>query len=226
MSEPENQSEPEMEEILASIRRIISEDNPESTESEADEEPEAEPSVEPLAAFGVEAPDEEPDEPEEPEAAPRAEDVVEESPGFEDVLDLTRVVNEDGSVVDLKADKAESDAEPKPQAEPQHQSLGAWPVATPAGSAPSGAEAAAGPLISEPTVQSATAVLAEAVRSVTSEPGSGPAEIIGGNRTLEMVVREALLPELKTWLDGNLAALVERIVREEIRKMVRRAENQ
>lgn len=221
MSEPENQSEPEMEEILASIRRIISEDNPESMDAEADEEPEAEASVEPLAAFGSVAPD---DKPEEPEPAPQAEDVVEESPGFEDVLDLTRVVNEDGSVVDLKADKASSEAEPKPQAEPK--TLGTGPSATPAGSARSAAEGAANPLISEPTAQSATAVLAEAVKSVTSDSGGGPAEIMGGNRTLEMVVREALLPELKTWLDANLGTLVERIVREEIRKMVRRAENQ
>lgn len=221
MSEPENQSEPEMEEILASIRRIISEDNPESTDVESDEEPEAEASVEPLAAFGSGAPD---DKREGPEAAPQAEDVLEESPGFEDVLDLTRVVNEDGSVVDLKADKASSEAEPKPQAEPK--TLGTGPSATPAGSARSAAEGAANPLISEPTAQSATAVLAEAVKSVTSDSGGGPAEIMGGNRTLEMVVREALLPELKTWLDANLPTLVERIVREEIRKMVRRAENQ
>jgi hypothetical protein len=35
-----------------------------------------------------------------------------------------------------------------------------------------------------------------------------------------------LTPELKAWLDANLAPLVEQIVREEIKKMVRRAEDQ
>ena len=48
---------------------------------------------------------------------------------------------------------------------------------------------------------------------------------IGSGRTLEEVVREALAPELKAWLDANLADLVERIVREEVKKMVRRAED-
>ena len=49
---------------------------------------------------------------------------------------------------------------------------------------------------------------------------------IGGGRTLEELVRTSLAPELKGWLDENLPDLVERIVREEIRKMVRRAEDQ
>ena len=44
-------------------------------------------------------------------------------------------------------------------------------------------------------------------------------------RTLEEVVRDALMPELKSWLDRHLPGLVERIVREEIKKMVRRAED-
>ena len=49
---------------------------------------------------------------------------------------------------------------------------------------------------------------------------------IGGGRTLEELVRTSLAPELKAWLDENLPDLVERIVREEVRKMVRRAEDQ
>ena len=48
---------------------------------------------------------------------------------------------------------------------------------------------------------------------------------IGDGRTLEDIVREALIPELKAWLDTHLAPLVEQIVREEIKKMVRRAED-
>ena len=44
-------------------------------------------------------------------------------------------------------------------------------------------------------------------------------------RSLEAIVREALVPEVKTWLESNLAPLVEQIVRDEIRKMAQRNDN-
>ncbi len=43
---------------------------------------------------------------------------------------------------------------------------------------------------------------------------------MGEGTSLEAIVREALVPEVKTWLETNLAPLVEQIVRDEIRKMV------
>ena len=260
MSEPEDQTEPEMEEILASIRRIISEDNPADTEEEAEFGPDDE------AALATDA---------------------------EDILDLTRVVNEDGSVVDLNADHAPADTQegppsvsepevdsasqpmsdlesvyaseqeadrreadtrmepdsspdaepgpdlepvldpepmPDPQPEPSAEAMSDIPTKAASGGeksdSPRPAASAMDTLISAPTVATATSVLADAVKTVTGEPGGGQSELAGGNRTLENLVREALLPELKSWLDANLATLVERIVREEIKKMVRRAENQ
>jgi cell pole-organizing protein PopZ len=39
-------------------------------------------------------------------------------------------------------------------------------------------------------------------------------------------VREALEPMLKEWLDANLQTIVERLVRQEIERMVRRAEEE
>jgi cell pole-organizing protein PopZ len=265
MSEPEDQTEPEMEEILASIRRIISEDNPADTEEEAEFGPDDE------AALATDA---------------------------EDILDLTRVVNEDGSVVDLNADHAPADTQesppsvsepevdsasqpmsdlesvyaseqeadtreadtreadtriepdsgpdaepgpdlepvldpepmPDPQPEPSAEAMSDIPTKAASGGeksdSPRPAASAMDTLISAPTVATATSVLADAVKSVTGESAGGQSELAGGNRTLENLVREALLPELKSWLDANLATLVERIVREEIKKMVRRAENQ
>ena len=48
------------------------------------------------------------------------------------------------------------------------------------------------------------------------------AAALGGERTLEEIVREALVPEVKAWLESNLSPLVEQIVRDEVKKMVRR----
>ena len=75
------------------------------------------------------------------------------------------------------------------------------------------------------TAAAATASLA-AVTKAAMANRQGGAVAIGGGRTLEELVRESLAPELKGWLDANLPDLVERIVREEIRKMIRRAEDQ
>jgi hypothetical protein len=44
------------------------------------------------------------------------------------------------------------------------------------------------------------------------------------DRILEQMVREALRPQLQEWLDQNLPTLVERIVRQEVRRMATRAE--
>ena len=106
MSDAENQGEPTMEEILASIRKIISEDSPETAEEAETEALELEPEPEP-----------EP-EPEEPEPEPEpvaAEPEPEPDEDEEDVLDLTQVVKDDGTVVDLHAEAPE----PEPVVEPE-----------------------------------------------------------------------------------------------------------
>ncbi len=43
---------------------------------------------------------------------------------------------------------------------------------------------------------------------------------LGEGTSLESIVREALVPEVKSWLESNLAPLVQQIVRDEIKKMV------
>jgi hypothetical protein len=43
-------------------------------------------------------------------------------------------------------------------------------------------------------------------------------------RSVEELVIELLRPQLKEWLDQNLAPLVERVVEQEIKKLARRAE--
>ena len=209
-AEDQAQGEPTMEEILASIRRIISEDAPEEEKEaqaedvEAAAEPEPDPEPEPQPE-----PEPEPEEP--PVEAPPAEDDGDD----DDALELTQMVAEDGSVVDLNAEReAREEVEDAPEIELEEQ-----PEPDP--------EPAAEPepddsLLSNAAQAAATSSLLDLARTADQQSISGLTD--GGSRTLEMLVRETLEPHLKTWLDDNLPVLVERIVREEIQKMVKRAE--
>ena len=46
-----------------------------------------------------------------------------------------------------------------------------------------------------------------------------------GNRTIEDLVKEVMRPMVKEWLDENLPDLTERLVRREIERLARRAED-
>jgi uncharacterized protein len=75
-------------------------------------------------------------------------------------------------------------------------------------------------LVSEEALAASTAALSQLAQSVsrTREPTPGQ------SKTVEEVVREAVEPMLKTWLDTNLPRIVERMVREAIDRVVRRVE--
>lgn len=75
-------------------------------------------------------------------------------------------------------------------------------------------------LVSSTTAQASTSALARLTRAVASEERPLP----GGGRTIEDLVIELLRPQLKEWLDNNLAPLVERVVEQEVKKLARRAE--
>src|SRR3546814_10983176 len=105
-SKPEAQNEPTMEEILASIRRIISEDEPQGGKP-ADEIPPATPP----AAAKAQA---------EPAAAAPAESALLAGSGADNILELTKMVAPDGSVVDLDAEP-EAHAEAPPAAGPDEE---------------------------------------------------------------------------------------------------------
>jgi cell pole-organizing protein PopZ len=181
MSDAKGQHEPSMEEILASIRRIIAEDNdaPEAgTEGEA-KAPAA--TAEPAPAA----------------AAPASED--------EDVLELTEVVEEE-PMADAPAPKAPTELELVAHSEPL----------------PPEDEAEEDRLISTASAAASVAALSQLVqrpRDRTSELPMGTVD-----RTLEDLIRELVRPLLKSWLDENLPLLVERLVRDEIGRLVREAQ--
>ena len=192
MDDPQTQQqEPSMEEILASIRRIISEDaaepDPDEPPPPPDEplEPEeldmpaVEPEPEPVVALEVE------DEPPPPEESFSVEPPPLEPAALEaddDILELTNVV--DG---------------PPPQ---------------PAGGFPSAGRYDDGDsLISDRTADLAQSALARLNGSGARVQADMP---IGDGRTVEDLVRELLKPMLREWLDANLPEIVERLVDREV----------
>ena len=207
MSDERQRIEPSMDEILASIRRIIAEDTARSPD---------------MPRLSAEA------EPSLVEATPATESEL------PDELLLTDMLDDDGSVVSL--------SEPSPPApaprltgpgEPAAAAARQWhePTFSRAPEEPAlrrteepalaVARAASQQLMSQERAQASAALLRELVRSVTQAKELS----LGGNPTLEALIREALHPLLRDWLDANLPALVERLVRAEIARVVARAED-
>lgn len=131
-----------------------------------------------------------------------------------DVLELTDVVREDGSV---------TKATPKPDAAPAS-------AAAPAMTMPevSQASPAADPFDALLSQEAANASQ-ERLKSLMSQaakpapqgfvPVSLESMAFRSGNTVEDLVMEALRPMLKQWLDANLPQLVERMVEREIRKI-------
>jgi len=195
MSAQPKANEPSMEEILASIRRIIADD-------EKPAAPPEEAAPEPVAL----APQPEP----EPE-------LIED-----DVLDLgaeaERVEEQPAAPVEVPPAEAPADdvdfAEPQAAAlpEPEPEPPRAQPQAyVPPPAPPPAVPMDMAALISDQTgaaVHNAFGALANTVLSNNA-------------RTLEDLVKDMLKPMLKTWLDDNLPAMVERLVRAEIERVAR-----
>ena len=192
MANPSTAHEPSMEEILASIRQIISEDG------EATAAPQLDAKAKP---------------PEEGESKRKgAAQSAAQDTAYPDTADA------DAYGDSMKPQPAESPAKLAPQ--PIHASSQAEPASRsdqqrprPAAQAQPGraARADADQLLS-----------AESDASVTSSFSALAHTILAQNaRTLEDLVTEMLRPMLRGWLDDNLPSLVERLVKEEIDRVSR-----
>jgi hypothetical protein len=184
---PENvksPSEPSMEEIIASISRIIT-----------DEKTSAEP----------------------------ARPVPEEK---SEILELTEIIDEDGSVPRIAPEAGRSERHP----------IGSAAATDPAAA---NATAQSGPsacrpeaeveprlelgrerILSSTTSGAAAAAFAQLGSLPRERRREGELPLGGVDRTLEDIVRDMLRPLLQTWLDENLPGVVERLVREEIARVV------
>jgi len=221
-----------MEEILQSIRRIITEDDKDGKK--------------PAEAKTNGA---------------KANDTKDEEVPGSDVFELTDMVKEDGTVVNVKTEaaaekdvlskidealapaakppeKPEVKAEPEPVAapavtpapviaaapEPAPVAPPPEPVATPAPvAAPAPAAATSESLLSE---EAAAASISAINKLKSAEQHAAPAPAVQApafrdGTTMEDLVTEMLRPMMKSWLDANLPQIVERIVEREVRKLTK-----
>jgi cell pole-organizing protein PopZ len=235
MVQPAKGQEPSMEEILASIRRIIADDDgakaqPAKPAETVAQQP-APPPPRPAPPPQVMAPPPPPVEPVVlPSVAPAAVDEADEFPApasfapepepepdvemSPDILDLTEQMTAEPPpaagfrTIDAELDIIFEETPAPPAVAVEPPALVDPPaVESPAWRAPQCEHS----LISAATsaaVDSAFNTLAQTV-------------LVQNGRTLEELVREMLRPMLKSWLDDNLPGMVERLVRAEIERVSR-----
>jgi len=224
MSQAAKAQEPSMEEILASIRRIIADDDA-NKPAKRPEPAVAKPP--PVAAVPARPAPPPPPPPPPPAAANKQSDI-------------------DAMLADLDKPKPAPKAEPPKPAPPQNdvldltEAMAAPPPTTPP-PAPTfrtiegdsdvvfADRVPEKPRVEEPRRPPAPQPLPDVglvshatAAAVDSAFNSLAATVLGQNaRTLEDLVKEMLRPMLKSWLDDNLPGLVERIVRAEIERVSR-----
>lgn len=229
-----------MEEILASIRRIISDDDT----SRKDAKPqaaleEAPPPPAPRATAPATA------EPRKARLEPEPE--PEPDPADEDVLDLAMAAAEaDETNAPLASASIDADTGfddiafadevpeivPEPEPEPEPEPVAEIPpppvVSRPPLAAPVSAPAfaARGPReddrASAARAEEGTLLDASTEAAVSSAFGSLATAIFSSQpKTIEDLTKDLLKPMVKQWLDDNLPNLVERLVREEIERVAR-----
>jgi cell pole-organizing protein PopZ len=226
MTQPAKSQEPSMEEILASIRRIIADDDANKTAPRPAEPP---PAAAPAPAARPAPP------PQAPPPAPRVtppEPSLDEAEATEpDSEPMADVEDQASDILDLTEQMAAPMPQPAPAPKPapqfrtidvsydEEKPAPQMPISAPQmpeARAPSEdnqyrAEARSNQLLSSVTsaaVDSAFNTLAQTV-------------LVQNARTLEDLVREMLRPMLKAWLDDNLPGMVERLVRAEIERVSR-----
>jgi len=242
----EAHKEPTMEEILASIRKIISDDDtaPQAEESAHAEETSA--PVEAEASF-----DEDDlhdiddvmfeDEPAADEASAEevvadedafevefeqfdsSADEVSEPPSFEEMLGAARAV-----VAAPKAEEAEEVVEEVfPEALVEELAPEPEPELEPEPAAPE-------PVAASVSVEEDMAATARYQQTILTDDQTADVAAgalgkliskmdMGGDNTIEGLVREMLKPMMKDWLDANLAKIVEEKVEAEVQRIARMA---
>jgi uncharacterized protein len=238
MTQPAKGQEPSMEEILASIRRIIADDDPAKAPPKASEPaaspprpatlpppPRMAPAPPPPAVRPAPAP---------LRAAPAPEPVIAEEEQIDSMLAQLQASSSrrpavpddqpDSDILDLTEQMAAPVPAPSPGfrtidaqsdvvfeeslPEPPEPPAPARAIEEPRRAAPDGAERGLISAATTAAVDSAFNTLAQTV-------------LVQNGRTLEDLVREMLRPMLKTWLDDNLPGMVERLVRAEIERVSR-----
>lgn len=195
-------NEPSMEEILASIRRIIADDQAANRD--------AKPAI--AAAAPAPASVQAPPAPAIPMPAP----VV---PVVDDVLDLADVASVAPDLTPAEPISFD-EPEPLPEMAPEPAPMIQAPVVAASTAAaapisdnpePEAVSPSDDALVSGPARTAATSAFQTLSRTV----------LLTNGRTLDDIVAEMMRPMLKEWLEDNLPSIVERLVRVEIERVAR-----
>lgn len=227
MNQPAKAQEPSMEEILASIRRIISDDDTAQPSAAAAPKPAPPPPPRQEAPRPAPAP-----VPPRPAAMPPRERVITSEPPApppaaaangspalaDDILDLTEDMTAPPEpapapapsfrTIDGQPDVIFTESEVAPMPPPPPPPLMDAPRRPQYGASPAPADR---PLLSSEASIAVNSAFNQLAQSVFTQNG----------HTIEDLVREMLRPMLKNWLDDNLPGLVERLVRAEIERVSR-----
>jgi cell pole-organizing protein PopZ len=213
MSQAAKAQEPSMEEILASIRRIIADDD--GAKPPAKPEPKAPEVKAPEVKPAAKVPEPPPMAAKAPPAAMKQDDIdamlagLDEAPApapepEADVLELTEAMQAPAAPAFRKIDGSQDvvfDEEPEPP--PPRAAEPPRPAPPP-------------PMPEQPIISSATAAAVDSAFNALAHT-----VLVQNAKTLEDLVKEMLRPMLQHWLDNNLPTLVERLVRQEIERVAR-----
>lgn len=251
MTQPAKVTEPSMEEILASIRRIIADDEAKPPPAEAAKPapaPAAAPAPKPQAMADIPPSKVAPAKPAAEKPAPAAKPAApppapaaDAGPNNQDDIDaLLAGLDEATPAPEIRA----PEPEPEPDVLELTDEMAMDPEPTPAPPPPSfhrveprddlefaetppprptPAPSYAPVDFDAPPLPPQQPILAQStVSAVESAFNSLAHTVLSSNaRTLEDLVKEMLRPMLKSWLDDNLPGLVERIVKAEIERVSR-----
>ena len=217
MTQPAKSREPSMEEILASIRRIIAEEEP---AQDPHESPHESPYESPYGRRD-ESPARESVAPPQPAAPPSAMPPP-MAPRVTPAPTLAIKEEIDAMLAQLQATSGQAPAAEGPAAgarDASERTAAPGPVFEPS------ASTSAAPAFEErPAREAGERGLVSAATSAAVDSAFGAlarSVELRNSRTLEELVGEMLRPMLKAWLDDNLPGMVERLVRAEIERISR-----
>lgn len=201
------EQEPSIEEILASIRQIISDDD--GARPAGDIEGPAE------EKFDI------------PVYTPEPEKESPKRESFADVLELTDEIAGEEQVFDQSEEKFEIplsepivEEEPAPRASDLDLSYKEEPVRKGADlSGQNDIDA----LFSAPAAEATTEAFSRLLGNIPVEREENKRIYADGRITLEDIAKDLLRPMLRQWVDDNVPALVERLVEKELEKLARQA---
>jgi cell pole-organizing protein PopZ len=194
MTDPKSANDPSMDDILASIRKIISDDEARAqVNSQRAAIQSGRPAVTP------------------PRIGPEGEPKL-HAAGRDDVLLLTDLIEEP------RSDSVPPPI-PLPRIDPVRAAEMPQPSIEPARSADSTLVGGG----TATSTASAFSRLNQAVQDSVPPPAAAdPGPVVASGKTVEELVKETLRPMLKEWLDQNLPQVVERYVEREIVRLTRR----